>query len=184
MVHDNLSNSSDIDTQSQIPYMLDPSDKRRANYQPFPTTSARCSHPSTSNPRGTQGTHHYVHTHKIKFVFTIKPVESLVISPQIVADYIADKIEQSMPIQSLYQDIQQYFSTYESSTSTIDQGKILGYRLLCSGRLQKTKFSKPAEMAESLSFQSGLLPLNSIDKDIQYGASSTTNAYGSCGIKV
>jgi ribosomal protein S3 len=147
------------------------------NYQPFSSMSNPSVYPNDK-----------VHTHRIKFIFTIKPVESLVISPQIVADYIADKIEQSIPIQSLYQDIQQYFSTYESSTTGEGtqgtRNAILGYRLLCSGRLQKTKFSKPAEMAESLSFQNGVLPLNSIGKDIQYGASSTTNAYGSCGIKV
>ena len=128
-------------------------------------------------------------------------------SPQLVADYMADKIEQSLPLQSIYQDIHQYFSTYElnrsadptvgtygtdpkvapSDTSYSDleiPPKILGYRLSCSGRLQKTKFSKPAEMAESLVFQEGVLPLNSISKNIQYGSTSATNAYGSCGIKV
>jgi ribosomal protein S3 len=122
-------------------------------------------------------------------------------SPQLVADYMADKIEQSLPLQSIYQDIHQYFSTYKSNRSADPTGpkvapsntsysdleippKILGYRLSCSGRLQKTKFSKPAEMAESLVFQEGVLPLNSISKNIQYGSTSATNAYGSCGIKV
>lgn len=135
----------------------------------------------------------------VQLIFTIKPVSSLVISPQLVADYIADRIEQSLPLQSVYQDIHQYFSTYESnrstpSSTTVGAGvrgsegttipKILGYRLSCSGRLQKTKFSKPAEIAESLVFQEGVLPLNSINKNIEYGSTSATNAYGSCGIKV
>jgi len=135
----------------------------------------------------------------VQLIFTIKPVSSLVMSPQLVADYIADKIEQSLPLQSVYQDIHQYFATYESnrstpSSTTMGAGvrgaggtmvpKILGYRLSCSGRLQKTKFSKPAEIAESLVFQEGVLPLNSINKNIQYGSTSATNAYGSCGIKV
>ena len=141
----------------------------------------------------------------VQLIFTIKPVSSLVISPQLVADYIADRIEQSLPLQSVYQDIHQYFSTYESnrstpSSTTVGEGvrgavgtygtegttipKILGYRLSCSGRLQKTKFSKPAEIAESLVFQEGVLPLNSINKNIEYGSTSATNAYGSCGIKV
>ena len=137
----------------------------------------------------------------VQLIFTIKPVSSLVISPQLVADYIADRIEQSLPLQSVYQDIHQYFSTYESnrstpSSTTMGVGvrgapsegttipKILGYRLSCSGRLQKTKFSKPAEIAESLVFQEGVLPLNSINKNIEYGSTSATNAYGSCGIKV
>jgi ribosomal protein S3 len=29
-----------------------------------------------------------------------------------------------------------------------------------------------------------VLPLNSINKNIEYGSTSATNAYGSCGIKV
>ena len=121
----------------------------------------------------------------VQLIFTIKPVSSLVISPQLVADYIADRIEQSLPLQSVYQDIHQYFSTYESnrstpSSTTMGVGvrgavgtegttipKILGYRLSCSGRLQKTKFSKPAEIAESLVFQEGVLPLNSINKNTE-----------------
>ena len=62
--------------------------------------------------------------------------------------------------------------------------KILGFRIVCSGRLQMSSFSKPAEKAESIEITRGVLPLNTFKANIDFAQTSATNAYGTCGIKV
>jgi len=62
--------------------------------------------------------------------------------------------------------------------------QILGFRILCSGRLQISSFSKPAEKAESIEITRGVLPLNSFQANIDFAQTYATNAYGTCGIKV
>ena len=62
--------------------------------------------------------------------------------------------------------------------------KILGFRIICSGRLQMSSFSKPAEKAESIEITRGVLPLNTFKANIDFAQTSATNAYGTCGIKV
>ena len=61
---------------------------------------------------------------------------------------------------------------------------ILGFRIVCSGRLQISSFSKPAEKAESIEITRGVLPLNSFQANIDFAQTYATNAYGTCGIKV
>ena len=65
-----------------------------------------------------------------------------------------------------------------------ERPQILGFRILCSGRLQISSFSKPAEKAESIEITRGVLPLNSFQANIDFAQTYATNAYGTCGIKV
>lgn len=145
---------------------------------------------------------------------SIVPVQSLATSSKLVADYMADKIEQSAPLQGLFQEISQCLESYsnfqskgvEDETSggttnlssewqttsdtktptvgTADTKPIVGFRLSCSGRLQKNAYAKPAEMADIFTITRGVLPLNSFKHDIEYTQTSSTNAFGTCGIKV
>ena len=108
---------------------------------------------------------------------------SLVCHPRMVADYMADQIEQSAPLQGLFQEVTQFMDTYEQA-SLEGTPVIQGFRLSCSGRLQKQKFSKPAEMAETMTLTRGRLPLNSFKQRIQFAQTAATNAFGTCGIKV
>lgn len=108
---------------------------------------------------------------------------SLVCHPRMVADYMADQIEQSAPLQGLFQEVTQFMDTYEQA-SLEGTPAIQGFRLSCSGRLQKQKFSKPAEMAETMTLTRGRLPLNSFKQRIQFAQTAATNAFGTCGIKV
>ena len=41
----------------------------------------------------------------IKIIYSIKPTKSLISSSQLVADYIADKIEQSVSIQQIFNEL-------------------------------------------------------------------------------
>ena len=61
---------------------------------------------------------------------------------------------------------------------------IIGFRLSCSGRIQKSAYAKPAEIADSLTVTQGVLPLNSFNHNIEFTQTSSTNAFGTCGIKV
>ena len=47
----------------------------------------------------------------IKIIYSIKPTKSLISSSQLVADYIADKIEQSVSIQQIFNELLQFFET-------------------------------------------------------------------------
>ena len=71
-----------------------------------------------------------------------------------------------------------------SGLVTSERPQILGFRILCSGRLQISSFSKPAEKAESIEITRGVLPLNSFQANIDFAQTYATNAYGTCGIKV
>jgi|EP01043_Picozoa_sp_COSAG02_P005081 ribosomal protein S3 len=76
-------------------------------------------------------------------------------------------------------------ATSDSDLSrTSQRPKILGFRIICSGRLQISSFSKPAEKAESIEITRGVLPLNSFKANIDFAQTYATNAYGTCGIKV
>jgi len=68
--------------------------------------------------------------------------------------------------------------------SNSQRPKVLGFRIICSGRLQISSFSKPAEKAESIEITRGVLPLNSFKANIDFAQTHATNAYGTCGIKV
>ena len=162
--------------------------------------------------------------------YSIKPAKSLICSSQLIVDYIADKIEQSVSIQQIFNELLRFFETeamclgpafikQDSSSenqSTNEQSwkarggrlpslsssptgiqsipvvedvasqqpKVLGFRIICSGRLQISSFSKPAEKAESIEITRGVLPLNSFKADIDFAQTHATNAYGTCGIKV
>ena len=128
-----------------------------------------------------------------------------------MADYMADKIEQSVSIQQIFNELLRFFETEalclgpafstkpevltaipvsDSGEATSPQAKesqrpkILGFRIVCSGRLQMSSFSKPAEKAESIEITRGVLPLNTMDANIDFAQTYSTNAYGTCGIKV
>lgn len=212
--------------------------------------------------------------------YSIRPAASLTSSSQLIVDYIADKIEQSVSIQQLFNELLRFFETEalclgpafisqttpsesnikdqkgesnnkslsnpyaapnmaaaedgnwntsgsrhdsdrkpkvsnlqnwtdmidermpvsqtehqgkalnSSATSDSDlsrtsqRPKILGFRIICSGRLQISSFSKPAEKAESIEITRGVLPLNSFKANIDFAQTYATNAYGTCGIKV
>ena len=124
---------------------------------------------------------------------------------------MADKIEQSVSIQQLFNELLRFFETeaeclgpafQKPSVSSTEDGvsngmgfahsstgssalpKILGFRIVCSGRLQMSSFSKPAEKAESITITRGVLPLNTMKANIDFAQTYSTNAYGTCGIKV
>lgn len=161
---------------------------------------------------------------------SVVPVKSLTSSAQLIADYMAGKIEQSYPIQSLFQEILTLFqqeaicigpafrnnadnesersgtkkNMNPKSVSTRgskgpagtanfqknnlsdsgDKPVVEGFRISCSGRLQMSPRSKPAEKAESVVISRGVLPFNSLDQNIDFKQTYATNAYGTIGIKV
>ena len=141
-------------------------DSSRASYQPIVTRSL-----------------HEPKSHTTRVIVSLEPMPSLVCHPCMVADYMADQIEQSAPLQGLFQEVTQFMDTYEQA-SLEGTPAIQGFRLSCSGRLQKQKFSKPAEMAETMTLTRGRLPLNSFKQRIQFAQTAATNAFGTCGIKV
>lgn len=164
----------------------------------------------------------------LRLSYSIQPTRSLVSSSQLIADYMADKIEQSVSIQQLFNELLRFFETEaeclgpafnmgtaagaatfparmdaaaakpqlsttsgeskmydKEGQSPIDSlPKILGFRIVCSGRLQMSTFSKPAEKAESIVITRGVLPLNTMKANIDFAQAYSTNAYGTCGIKV
>jgi hypothetical protein len=174
----------------------------------------------------------------VNLIYSIRPAQSLVVSSQLIVDYIADKIEQSVSIQQIFNEILRFFetealcvgpsfiSTQQQSAMTekldgmssnisysepkvsnakrsepkvlgdikessshyknesLQRPKILGFRIICSGRLQISSFSKPAEKAESIEITRGVLPLNTFKANIDFAQTDATNAYGTCGIKV
>lgn len=65
-----------------------------------------------------------------------------------------------------------------------DKPVVEGFRISCSGRLQMSPRSKPAEKAESVVISRGVLPFNSLDQNIDFKQTYATNAYGTIGIKV
>lgn len=71
-----------------------------------------------------------------------------------------------------------------NSNNVGDKAVIEGFRISCSGRLQMNSRSKPAEKAESVVLNRGVLPLNSFNRNIDFKQTSATNAYGTVGIKV
>ena len=146
---------------------------------------------------------------------SIVPVQSLSDSSKLIADYMADKIEQSTPLQGLFQEITNIIKVSDDMARsahsdphidtksdkqvppyTLSMPKastppglscskpIIGFRLSCSGRIQKNAYAKPAEMADSLTITKGVLPLNSFSHNIEFTQTSSTNAFGTCGIKV
>jgi len=175
---------------------------------------------------------------------SVVPVKSLTNSAQLIADYMAGKIEESYPIQSLFQEIITLFqqeaicigpafrnnaenesersgtkknmnpksvstrgSKGPKGTATKGMGEVHkptgaanfqknnlsdsgdkpvveGFRISCSGRLQMSPRSKPAEKAESVVISRGVLPFNSLDQNIDFKQTYATNAYGTIGIKV
>ena len=169
---------------------------------------------------------------KLNVTYSIQPVKSLISSSELIVDYMADKIEQSVSIQQIFNELLRFFETEavclgpsfrtskEISTAVKTEGvafenltskeqkkisiaalntedspgisgqnqnglpQILGFRILCSGRLQISSFSKPAEKAESIEITRGVLPLNSFQANIDFAQTYATNAYGTCGIKV
>jgi hypothetical protein len=205
------------------------------------------------------------HSH-FNLTYSIRPAKSLISSSQLIVDYIADKIEQSVPIQQIFNELLRFFETealclgpafivqtksssgenlhseakisesvamlpkieissesgtksdqYEvfqnssnslgstrsgdlsenwnamhsgripmvvAAASNSQRPKVLGFRIICSGRLQISSFSKPAEKAESIEITRGVLPLNSFKANIDFAQTHATNAYGTCGIKV
>ena len=191
-------------------------------------------------------------TAPLRLTYSIQPVQSLTCSSQLIVDYIADKIEQSVSIQQIFNELLRLFETealclgpafgnttsvedvsglnathpkanppkgvleqpLNSLPSSTDQSqssdskaspkikdfqvsntscsdaqrsqrpKILGFRIICSGRLQMSSFSKPAEKAESIELTRGVLPLNTISANIDFAQTYSTNPYGTCGIKV
>ena len=173
----------------------------------------------------------------IKIIYSIKPTKSLISSSQLVADYIADKIEQSVSIQQIFNELLQFFETEAQCTGpafktdafspqsiedlsksaskderpTVDPRRsnmpqndhneireadttiseeahdtlrVFGFKIYCSGRLQINSFSKPAEKAEKIEITRGVLPLNTVNANIDFAQTYATNAYGTCGIKV
>ena len=146
---------------------------------------------------------------------SIVPVQSLSDSSKLIADYMADKIEQSAPLQGLFQEITGILKLSDNTTRNADNDShmdmksnnqveqlpkivnslnttvvescpkpIIGFRLSCSGRIQKSAYAKPAEIADSLTVTQGVLPLNSFNHNIEFTQTSSTNAFGTCGIKV
>lgn len=168
-------------------------------------------------------------------------MRSLTNSAQLIADYLAGKIEQSQPIQTLFQEILVLFqqesicigpafrntaeesskvslkggsqeksdqkrtrriqkdsnnnkennnkdeTNFSSNISNENRGSmpiIEGFRISCSGRLQMSPRSKPAEKAESVVLSRGVLPFNSFNQNIDFKQTYATNAYGTVGIKV
>ena len=65
-----------------------------------------------------------------------------------------------------------------------DTLRVFGFKIYCSGRLQINSFSKPAEKAEKIEITRGVLPLNTVNANIDFAQTYATNAYGTCGIKV
>ena len=65
-----------------------------------------------------------------------------------------------------------------------DTLRVFGFKIYCSGRLQINSFSKPAEKAEKIEITRGILPLNTVNANIDFAQTYATNAYGTCGIKV
>lgn len=186
------------------------------------------------------------HSH-FNLTYSIRPAKSLISSSQLIVDYIADKIEQSVPIQQIFNELLRFFETealclgpafivqnksssgenlhseakfplvprmghsepvailpkieissesgtksdqyevFQNSSNLSENSqrpKVLGFRIICSGRLQISSFSKPAEKAESIEITRGVLPLNSFKANIDFAQTHATNAYGTCGIKV
>jgi len=130
--------------------------------------------------------------------------------PQLIADYLATKIELSTPIQTVFNEIIRIFEqevqcigpdfeigstvkhlesdqTEEMETrSEVLYPDIIveGFKFQCSGRIQVYPRSKPAEKAESIQISRGNLPLNTVYENIKFAQTSATNDYGTCGIKI
>ena len=81
-------------------------------------------------------------------------------------------------------DVKESSNHYVNKNESLQRPKILGFRIICSGRLQISSFSKPAEKAESIEITRGVLPLNTFKSNIDFAQTDATNAYGTCGIKV
>ena len=47
----------------------------------------------------------------VNLIYSIRPAQSLVVSSQLIVDYIADKIEQSVSIQQIFNEILRFFET-------------------------------------------------------------------------
>ena len=87
----------------------------------------------------------------------------------------------------LHVDIPSVCRRHNSLNTTVVEScpkPIIGFRLSCSGRIQKSAYAKPAEIADSLTVTQGVLPLNSFNHNIEFTQTSSTNAFGTCGIKV
>ena len=83
------------------------------------------------------------------------------------------------------ENLQSKFATQnKNQNESSERPKILGFQIICSGRLQMSSFSKPAEKAESIELTRGVLPLNTFKANIDFAQTHATNAYGTCGIKV
>lgn len=134
-------------------------------------------------------------------------MKTLVQSPKLVAAYISSKIENSIPVQGVFNEIMRTFEldvkcvgpdfekgskfkdmegeskgTKDYSSKVQDSPIIVeGFRLQCSGRIQMYPKAKPAEKAEILKVSRGNLPLNTIYENIQFAQTSATNEYGTCG---
>ena len=80
--------------------------------------------------------------------------------------------------------LEQHETQNNNRNESSERPKILGFRIICSGRLQMSSFSKPAEKAESIELTRGVLPLNTFKANIDFAQTHATNAYGTCGIKV
>ena len=166
----------------------------------------------------------------IKIIYSIKPTKSLISSSQLVADYIADKIEQSVSIQQIFNELLQFFETEaqcigpafktdafspqsiedltkstskderptiadhsrrsnmpqndhneirEADTTISEEAhdtlRVFGFKISCSGRLQINSFSKPAEKAEKIEITRGVLPLNTVNANIDFAQTYATN---------
>ena len=160
-------------------------------------------------------------TAPLRLTYSIQPAQSLTCSSQLIVDYIADKIEQSVSIQQIFNELLQFFeteaqcigpafktdafspqsiedltkSTSKDERPTIadhsrrsnmpqndhneireadttipeeahDTLRIFGFKISCSGRLQINSFSKPAEKAEKIEITRGVLPLNTVNANI------------------
>ena len=103
---------------------------------------------------------------------------------------MADKIEQSVSIQQLFNELLRFFETEaeclgpafevksgvsNGNNNATELPKILGFRIVCSGRLQMSSFSKPAEKAESITITRGVLPLNTMKANIDFAQTYSTN---------
>jgi len=74
--------------------------------------------------------------------------------------------------------------SYSQDKNQSDMPIVEGFRIMCSGRLQMSPRSKPAEKAESVVITRGVLPFNTFDQNIDFKQTYATNAYGTIGIKV
>jgi len=106
------------------------------------------------------------------FYFNIYNLDFLDLSVQNISNYIAIQIRKKFSLNWVLKPILKDLSI------KINNGKILGYKIICSGRFTRKQRATYRWMSE------GLLKLNTVSNLIKYNFVKVRLKYGVCGVKV